>query len=378
MRVNKPFTPNPLFPSAFISGNTINTTSNMMNMAMLVALLVASIAAIIRYWRAPNSGIVGFLAIVLMGFGMFWMLNLPSGMRLADAINNSGVSSMCFIIAFTMFIGYDEQVWNDVLNAIFVLCAGFTAVALFETVRFVSEYGFSVRLLTSAAVYSITHAMLLMYANLLFNKNSVGNYFVLTFVEIVTLTVLSLILQSRSWSVHGVILLLIFVFKVSNRFKQKLFVRVCIFILIAMLIAVFWNYLALFTSSISNRMNSDSRSGQLMAFFSQVSMRDLLFGQGIDASYFVFGTQYQYLDNLVLLTMFKYGAVPTLIYVILLIVPIVYGLSYKRSMSRPMAPFMLAWLASMLGFSIYVSFAINIYNVVAYILIGRFFALYRS
>lgn len=372
MRVNKPFSSNPLFPDAYVSGSTINTLSNIMNVAMLIALLAASLLAVFKYAGVKFSGITAVLVIVLAGFGLFWLLNLPSGMQLADAVNNSSISSMCFVIAFCIFIGYDDDIWPDVLKLVFILCAGFTVIALFETIRFVGQYGFSVRLLTSAAVYSITHAMLLMYVNVLLYKKSVGPYFVLTFIEIVTLTIIALVLQSRSWSAHGIILLVLFVFKVSNNFRQKLFVRISIFVLIVLLVLVFWNYLAIFTTSISGRLNSDSRSGQLQAFFSQVSLSDLFVGQGIDASYYVFGTQYQYLDNLILLTMFKYGFVPTALYVVLLVIPVVYGVLHRDSQVWKTVLFFVAWIACMLGFSIYVSYSITIYNIVAYLLIGRY------
>src|SRR5699024_6069633 len=115
----------------------------------------------------------------------------------------------------SVFIGYRDELWKSTKKIVFLLCTLFTVILLYETVRFVLQYGLMIRLMTSAAVYAMVYAILLMYVNLLLNPEALEKHPIMLFLQVFTLIVVAMVLQSRSWMLHGVILLAIYVKAVS-------------------------------------------------------------------------------------------------------------------------------------------------------------------
>ena len=69
--------------------------------------------------------------------------------------------------------------------------------------------------------------------------------------------------------------------------------------------------------------------------------------------------------------MFKYGIIPTVAYLTMIFVPLIYGFKHKESEARKGIFFFVPWILVMLGFAIFVSYSNNIYNYLIYFVIGR-------
>lgn len=376
--VNRPFVVNGLFQNTFVTSNRVNWTSNILNIGYVACLYLCSILSINHLRKnSVNKLLVVGVAIMQICF-IFWTMIGSSSAKMVDMLFNNSTTPLAMLISTSVFIGHRDELWRSVKKIVFLLCTLFTVISLCETVRFVLQYGLVIRLMTSAAVHAMVYAILLMYVNLLLNPEALEKYPIMLFLQIFILIVVAMVLQSRSWMLHGVIQLAIFVKAVSTASKSKHLVRVLVILLIIAVVACLWQYLLLLSGSLLARLNADSRSQQLIAFFSQVTVKDLLFGCGVDARYYCFGTSFAYLDNLVLLTMFKFGTLPTLIYLLMMFGPLFFGLRRKKSQVRSSVLFFVAWLACMMGISIYVANAYTVYNQVIYIVIGRMFYLMKT
>ena len=376
--VNRPFVVNGLFQNTYVTSNRVNWTSNYLNIGYVACLYLCSIFSINHFRKDIVSKLLVIGVAIMQICFIFWTMIGSSSAKTVDMLFNNSTTPLAMLISASVFIGYRDELWKSTKKIVFLLCTLFTVILLYETVRFVLQYGLMIRLMTSAAVYAMVYAILLMYVNLLLNTEALEKHPIMLFLQVFTLIVVAMVLQSRSWMLHGVILLAIYVKAVSAASKSKHLVRALVILLIIAIVVCLWQYLLLLSGSLLARLNSDSRSQQLIAFFSQVTVKDLLFGCGVDARYNCFGTSYAYLDNLILLTMFKFGTLPTLIYLLMMLRPIFYGLRRKKSQVRSSVLFFVAWLACMMGVSIYVANAYTVYNQVIYIVIGRMFYLMKT
>ena len=106
-----------------------------------------------------------------------------------------------------------------------------------------------------------------------------------------------------------------------------------------------------------DRLGSDSRSGQYEVFFQQVSLSKLFIGQGVGATYsFSRFENFAYVDNANLVMAFRYGMIPTIGMLLLLVMALVR--SYIRKESRSWQ-IVLVWLLVTNGFSVYLNYKIT-------------------
>lgn len=367
--MNRPYEVNGLFSNTFVTNGRIDMISNLLNMMIMVSFAALCLVALSHYGLPRRFCVLSIL--VLVGFGFFWTVVSSFDRMWLDVVNNSPVSPSIMFMSVCVFIGFSDEIWNEVKKAVYVASVIYAAIGLYEVVRFIATYGFTQRLMTSGAIYAIVNGIMLTYFSLLLNEDCVLKHRILLFVTIATLTLCAMVMQSRSWMFHGVFLMYMYIKKISAQSENKYLIRLGFVVLITGILAALSSVLLQMSQSLLARLNTDSRSGQLIAFFSQVTFRDLFFGGGMNASYYCFGTYFQYLDNLVLLTMFKYGMIPVFAYMTLLLPPIFFGFRHKTTQCYQGAWFLLVWFAVMLGISIYVSYSTNVYNYLIYIVCGR-------
>ena len=373
--INQPFVKNTLFNNTVVSNSNPNSQISTLLQAVFVAAVVA--LAIISFMKPIKCRSSAALIMILVFFGVLWSIISIISLHydVLDVIN-ANPSPVIMILSVSVFIGFREELWDTVKKAILLSSVSYTLIAAYETARFFAKYGFSVRLMTSGAIYALVSAIFLMYVNLLFSdQESLRKRKILFISELLVLLLVSAILQSRSWVVHVVFLIIIWIVKITGSYRSKFLIFTIIVLTALIALAISWEFILKISGNLIGRLNTDSRTEQLKAFFDQVTFRDLLWGGGINASYFCFGTNYKFLDNLFFLTMFKFGLIPTLAYTLLLLSPIFYGLSHRKSQASKGILFLIAWAACMFGLGIYISYSITIYNIVIYIVIGRLYYL---
>ena len=125
-------------------------------------------------------------------------------------------------------------------------------------------------------------------------------------------------------------------------------------------------------ATLAGRLTEDTRSNQLHEFFSQLDAGKFFWGQGYDATYqeSAHGV-YSYVDNQVLMMVFRYGLLPMVMYLCVALKSIYGFLKYK--IGYGFASMM--WLAALNGLAIYITFGIDIQNLFIMIAIGRSAAL---
>ena len=317
-----------------------------------------------------NSTVLCVLILIVSGF--LWTIAAIQKSSIVVVVK-SPVSPFVLVMAFLVFIGYNEKAWEITKKMVFFSSVAYTLISVYEIIRFISVFGLSNRLMRSGALYAIIIVIFFIYFNLLFNDELVKKHKIIIPVQLFVTISITLILQSRSWVLHSLILVVIFVYKLSKNYKNKLVYFLIVSFIGLVIIALASGYLITISGGLLDRMTDDSRTGQLNAFFSQVTFRDLMLGGGMQAGYYCFGNpNYQFLDNLILLTMFKYGIIPTLTYLSLMIIPIYYGFTHRESEARKGLLFFVVWIVIMMGVGIFISYSNNIYNYLIYIIMGRF------
>ena len=361
--------------NVFASGDNVATlprNNYIVSFLVLVMMLCFFFASILSLTGKKRINSTILCVLILMVSGILWTILAVQKSNIVTVVK-SPVSPFVLIMSVLVFLGYNEQAWETIKKFTFIFSIVYTIISAYEMMRFVSDFGFSNRLMLSGAIYGIIVVIFFTYFNLLFNDGLIKKHKIIIPIQLLLIVSITIILQSRSWVVHAIILLLIYIVRLSKSYKNKIMYFIIISIIIAVILVLGSDYLITISGGLLDRMDHDSRTGQLEAFFSQVSFKDLMIGGGMQAGYSCFGNpNYQYLDNLVLLTLFKYGIIPTLSYLMLLIVPIIYGFRNKYPEARKAILFFIPWILIMLGLGIFVSYSNNIYNYLIYVVIGRF------
>ena len=338
---------------------------------VLITVMCFFFASLISLVKKKRFNYAVFFVFVLIVFGAFWTIMSISEIPITTVVK-SPVSPVVMIMSICLFIGYDEKMWAMIKKMVFISSILYTMISTYEIFRFLLTFGFNNRLMLSGALYGIVIAIFLIYFNLLFNDELIKNHKIILLAELFLAVSITTILQSRSWVAHSLILVAIFVIKLSKNHKHRVVFLLCVVMAGVVIFFLASNYISMISQGLIDRLDQDSRTGQLKAFFSQVSFSDLMLGGGMRAGYSCFGDpNYQFLDNLLLLNMFKYGIVPTVAYLALMIVPIFYGLTHRKSEASKGIFFFMAWIVIMLGVGIFVSYSINIYNILIYVAMGR-------
>ena len=120
--------------------------------------------------------------------------------------------------------------------------------------------------------------------------------------------------------------------------------------------------------------SGDTRTAQLKAFFSQVGFNDLMIGGGIRAGYlFNNDPNFHFVDNQVLLYMFRYGIIPTVTYLYLLLYPVYKSFRLKNKKLILKSIVLISWFAAMLGLSVYFNLTFGMAHMLIMIYTGRLF-----
>ena len=139
--------------------------------------------------------------------------------------------------------------------------------------------------------------------------------------------------------------------------------------IIIVLMFITRNYLSDQWTTLLARSTEDTRTQQIVEFFQQVDINNLVVGGGYTASYSWLGRDYEAIDNQILLSMFRYGIIVTMLYLAIFIVPIFDAL--KKHRLSFLHGINMMWLLSMAGLSIYCAINIDVTQMVVLIVAGH-------
>lgn len=277
-----------------------------------------------------------------------------------------------------LFAGYDEKLMRSISAVSKYVAIIFLGLALYYTIEFYIDMGrvgirYGNSNIMSFFIYGFYALTLFVYGNKEFGfcKNNK-----LIFSLTILAAIAAIASVSRGWIIQSLILLLYAYLgkdangkKCNSRFMTRIVVVICI---IGVLVIALLQFAPNIASTLTGRLTEDTRSNQLHEFFSQLDAGKFFWGQGYDATYqeSAHGV-YSYVDNQILMMVFRYGLLPTVMYLCVALKSIYGFLKYK--IGYGFASMM--WLAALNGLAIYITFGIDIQNLFIMIAIGRSAAL---
>jgi hypothetical protein len=289
-----------------------------------------------------------------------------------------------WITCVLVFAGMDRSIWK-VLDPAIRLISYITAVLAFYAM---SSQGFMVVERWFSA--NVRYMILLMWFGgwtFLTSLNCNGWRLLLRCFPFTVLILTTVATLTRSWFLMSGLLTisLWFVAKRYDRNGTKIRFN---WVINTSLLVVFLSSAGLFLSSstgafvgeslyeafigLTERALLDSRSGQYVEFFSQVSIQNLILGRGPNGTWSYFEIDYQFIDNAYLWMAFI-GGLPVLVsYFILIILPGLRGfLGSARENDAAAVVLVMLWGLACTGFSTYVRPSLSPYCYLLYLMAGR-------
>ncbi len=367
--------------------SSISSMTQMANSGTIVKMLLFCAFAcfmglvITQCMNTKLSPVLTFSLIILFLFGVFWV----GYALLIDKITilvllRDPLPPFTLFLPLGILIGMKQNLWNDIKKYIFLCAIILIFCSFISAMRFYFTYGTRYRPVASGMIYWFYKGFFLFYASILFTDEWRKKYKPLVFICIILMFVISAILQARSWFIQTIVLFIVYMAIAKNkRGSNAMTIFVSIFVMLIFFVTneeIFAGLIKRFTIS------GDTRSGQLSQFFEQVGLGKLMIGQGMNANYsFDSYKNFNYIDNQVLLSLFRFGIVPTFSYVFLLIYPIIRSIDEKNKKCFKESILLIVWMLAMLGLSVYFNLSFEIAGFVIFVMAGRIIAqlnAYRS
>lgn len=357
-----------------IYSNSLQQNANsgtFVKMLLFGALVCFLFLVVSQFLKRRLSPILTFSLTILFLFAVFWT---GYGLFIDDitilVLLRDPFPPFTLFLPLAIFIGMKEDLWDDIKKYVFICAIILIAASFISAIKFYSTFGTAYRPVASGMIYWFYKGFFLLLATILFTNEWRIKYKPLTFILIIMLFVISAILQARSWFIQTIILFVIYMSTAKNRRGSNL---LTILISAFVLLIFFATNEEIFTGLINRFTTSgDTRSGQLEQFFEQVGFGKLFIGQGTKANY-TFGSfdTFNYIDNQLLLSLFRFGAIPTLTYMFLLIYPIVRSIDEGNKKCLKQSLLMIIWLFAIFGLSVYFNLSFEIAGFVVFIMVGR-------
>lgn len=357
------------------SGSIVQPRNNSIIVSILQLIGIAGLFAIsFSYLKKINKKSILLLILLQLMLGLFWVFYaILIEKKSPLLLFRDTFPPYSILLVLLLTIGYSDEMWATIKKMIFPLLILFTAVGFYEIIDAYIKFQFSKRITASGPMYTSIIALFLSYIMILFNKEKVVQHKYLYLAILIFISISFIVLQSRSWLIHCVVLFILFIHNATNKKNKALKYLFFILLIVLIFVILFFNFNELFEGIIDRFSNAgDTRSEQLNAFFSQVSFIDLILGGGTNATYVCFGGPYSFIDNQVLFFLFRYGLLPTFIYLFFVFIYPFYRIVKTKKFDLFYLYILnVAWLCSMLGVSIYFNIKLDLTNVLILILSGR-------
>lgn len=314
---------------------------------------------------------------ILFVFGIIWMFycvvfdNISITLLIRD-----NFPPIVMFLPCLLFVGYDDQKWPLIKKIIIYLSIFFTFYSFIEVFIAYYKFGFNYRITYGAPMYCFIIGLYATYGYIILTDDWKKNRKLFTFILVVLLFFNSAILQGRSWFIQTIFLFLIYLHKIRSVYKNNKILSIVIPLSVILFVAlIFFVNSDLFSALFKRfKISGDTRTTQLKMFFEQVDIGNLVIGQGMNASYlFNDNPNYKFIDNQMLLFMFRYGIIPTILYFYLLIYPIVKSLIIKNKKIFGKCLVLISWIAASVGVSVYFNYSFSLSHILVLIYAGRIF-----
>ena len=275
-----------------------------------------------------------------------------------------------------IFTGMNRSVWR-VLEPVILVLGYLTAfLAVYSIIT--SSVTVEERWLSAP----VRHMILLMWFGgwaLLTSHESKGFALLLRFSPYLVFILTTIYTQTRSWFLMS-LFLLVFYWLVGKRYDDnhssiygKFMVFSAIMMIAALITSVFLeDYISNSIIEFRDRAFEDSRTGQYIDFFSQVSISDLFLGMGPNGTWYWGDRDYQFIDNAYLWMAFVGGIPIVLSYCMLIIYPgfKAYFTGATKN-DAAAASLVILWGLSLTGFSTYLNPSLTPHSYLLLLLSGR-------
>ncbi|NQU43939.1 hypothetical protein HQ520_11690 [bacterium] len=304
--------------------------ANLLGIGLVIGAGV--LAILVGDWRKVSRKAI-LLYLILLGWMAGHLLLTYSKYPFSGAALVAHKGPLTWLTMALVFVGVDRSRWIHIDRVITILAfAG--AASLFLTVPTLdgSRIGSLKNLGTFHQVLLWTSPWLLLTSGL-----HTGWKRVVRLLPFLALLMGTLLLVSRSWSLLSFLYFPAFIMINTQAgraglLKARFSTGKFLFIfgaLTLIVVGIFIGHILTASEQLEDRLTEDTRSRQLVEFFSQVTAKDLLIGKGPEGRWLWRGEPYANLDLPYVLIMFN-GGVPALFGYIALVIFPAYGVLLAR------------------------------------------------
>ncbi len=322
-----------------------------------------------------------FIAVVLcvLPFITWTLIECMRG-NSSKVLTGSMPTLFCLVPLFYLYANA-KGVRESLKNISLLLCVGYLVIAVYSSIDFYLIVGYGRSVLSSPAKDSLSFAIISLWVYLfcdptLRKTQRDRRVYVFKLILIFVALVCSLAIVSRSWTIQCIILLIGFILVSSESKELARNVGKIAVITVVLCLIIFFGFEELL-EALLGRMDEDTRTGQYEQFFSQVSISDLIIGQGMDATYIFNGVEYHAFDNQLIFSGFHYG----ILYFVSLVLFLIRTLMYKSKEKidivnkirlRGMKLVTILYILAMGGLSVYFKYDWSISMAILLLFIGDY------
>ena len=302
-----------------------------------------------------KKNILTVCGVILSGSGFIWLANDAKDISI---MYFQMTSVTLIVMGMILIIAQNSHVYLCFKKLCPLLAVFYTIICLFSCIDFKIHYP-GMRMADGYIIEYFIYALFLtgIWCSIS-DRSNVNNF--LVYFCCGTLVFCAFIITSRGWLIQSILLLIFCYFTFSKNSIPSRILKIALLIIFIYLLYSFMQYIiGNQVQFMASRFSEDTRSNQMNQFLRQVSLTQLIVGQGVDASYiFKDNRYYRYIDNQFLFMMFRYGIISLIAYLI----PFFYSfIKIERKKLWLKNNFVLImWLLAMGGLSIYCSIKIDI------------------
>ena len=356
-------------PSVNVYSQSIAITpvSRMLKIAGLLMLFLTFLLSVSKQGIKCSHGMF-FSLFYMFAVSIVWLvdsLQHYSIMTILVNVNTPPVILWYVIIGF--LLGTDDRCWYLVIKIVPLVAITFTVMSLIAAIDFNIQFTGARMAESSLLTYFIAGLWATAFWIFKSERETTRNSLV-QLLLVYILVLVALVTNSRGWLIQSSFLLLYMIFLKNNKDKLSIFVS-RVFFVVLIVIGVYWlkDYFLTAYTNLVNRISTDTRSDQISTFFSQITISQLIFGQGVSAQYYWNGRSYGFIDNQLLFMCFRYGILPMLVFLMMIIRGIVIGWKNKSNEKY----ILLMWLSALLGLSVYFNISMDLSTLIVMMIIGH-------
>lgn len=351
---------------------------NYLRMMLLVAFISLSISWLyyLFYQKDGQISLCFFFPVVIMIFMMLLWSASPLkqyGMGILRLLSSPAVYIAC---AMAFHLGESEEINKIATRLCWMGGCIYLGMALSEVTKYYLSYG-NVRM-AQGSIITYFSCALFFFAILICENTDTNKNRLLFGIASGLLLLVGVLTLSRGWMLQSVAVLIIYYVKYgkTESLNKKIINVISVIIAGILVYFVLTRFFGNAMGAMLGRVNQDTRSNQLTQFFEEVSICNLLIGQGMNATYTLNGKQYAYIDNQIILILFRYGLISVVAYLYPMLKILIHSIfSFKcQEKSNGIGMVVFMWIAALCGISIYFGNKFDILNIIVMTKIGHAYA----